>query len=113
LALSAGTQRWLSAQALSAWPQRVALVPVSQRWLSSRGSHDDGTAMMTKRNDDDDNDNEDNDDNDENNDNDDNDDDDVDKVDDDDDADHDDNNGAFPELNLCLWTQTLILCLCK
>ncbi len=21
--------------------------------------------------------------------------------------------GAFPELNLCLWTQTLILCLCK
>jgi hypothetical protein len=22
-------------------------------------------------------------------------------------------NGAFPELNLCLWTQTLILCLCQ
>ncbi len=22
-------------------------------------------------------------------------------------------NGAYPELNLCLWTQTLILCLCQ
>ena len=49
LALSAGSQRWLSALALSAWPQRVASACVSQRWLSSRGSHDDGTATTRRR----------------------------------------------------------------
>ncbi len=60
LALSAGSQPWLSALALSAWPQRVTSARVSQRWLSSRGSHDDGTAMTTKTNNDDNNNNNDN-----------------------------------------------------
>ncbi len=92
LALSAGSQRWLSALALSAWPQRVASACVSQRWLSSRGSHDDGTATRTKTNNDDDEDNEDNNNNDKNDDDDDNNDYDVDKNDDDDNDDNDNNN---------------------
>jgi hypothetical protein len=93
LALSAGSQRWLSALALSAWPQCMASVRVSQHWLSSSGSHDDGTATMTKTNNDD-NDNEDNDDDndDEINDDDNDDNDNVDKDDADNDDDHDNNN---------------------
>ncbi len=95
-ALSAGSKRWPSALALSAGSQRMASArglsaAVSQRWLSSCGSHDDRTATMTKTNNDD-NDDEDNDDDDENDDDDDDDDDDVDKGDEDDDDDRDDNN---------------------
>jgi hypothetical protein len=87
-----GSKRWLSALALSAGSQRMALARVSQRWLSSHGSHDDGTATTTKTNNDDDDNNEDNDDNNENDNNNDDDDDDIDKDDDNDDDDHDDNN---------------------
>jgi hypothetical protein len=92
LALSAGSQRWLSALALSAWPQRVASAPVSQRWLSLRGSYDYGTATTTKTNNDDDNKDKDNDDDDKNNYDNDDDDDDVDKDNDNVDDDHEDNN---------------------
>jgi hypothetical protein len=96
LALSAGpqpgSQRWLSALALSAWPQREASARVSQRWLSLRGSHDDGTATTTKANNDDDDDIKDNNDDSENDDDDNDDDDDVDKDNDDNDDDHDNNN---------------------
>jgi hypothetical protein len=91
LALSAGSQRWLSALALSTWTQRVASARVSQRWLSLRGSHDDGTATTTKTNDDDDDNDKDNDDDDKNNDDDDN-NDNVDKNDDNEDDDHNNNN---------------------
>jgi hypothetical protein len=49
VALSAGFQRWLFALALSKWPQRMASVHVSQRWLSLRGSHDDGTATTRRQ----------------------------------------------------------------
>jgi hypothetical protein len=80
------------ASTLSAWPQRVASARVSQCWLSSRGSHDDGTATMMKTNDDDDDNNKDNKDDNANKDYEDDNDDEVDKDDDDDNDDHDDNN---------------------
>jgi hypothetical protein len=47
---SAQGSQQLSVLALSAWPQRVVSVSDSQHWLSSRGSHDDGTATTTKTN---------------------------------------------------------------
>jgi hypothetical protein len=86
-----GSKRWLSVLALSAGSQRMASARVSQRWLSSLGSHDDGTATMMKTNNDDDDNDEDND-NDKDDDEDNDDDDDVDKDNEDNDDDHDDNN---------------------
>jgi hypothetical protein len=91
-----GSQR-LSALALSAWPQRVASAHVSQHWLTSRGSHDDGTVMTTMTNDNNNNNyynNKDNDDNDKNNNN-----DDDNNDDNDDDNNNDDNGGNNDDNN--------------